>query len=152
MALFDQRKKPQAPPPVKNLQSEYVFQASSPAEDCINIAKIHHREANQLFVGAAQAEAEGRAEEAKLLLDLAVAREGTALEFEKAAKGETGNPIVTEILDWQEDLCNYYVPHTTTFVTGDEPLPEQLLEELKPPEHGRLARAVAWVGSWISHE
>ena len=130
--------------------SDYVFKASSPADDCLEIAAIHHKEANQLFAGARQAEAEGRQEEARLLHDLAVAREATAVEFETAAKGETSDPVVTEILEWQKDLCEKYVPHSLTFVTGNEPPPPQFYEEMKAPEHGLLARAAAWVGSWIA--
>lgn len=117
----------------------------------MEIAAIHHREAKQLFVGARDAEAEGRTEEAKLLHDLAVAREATAVEFEQAAKGEASDPVVTEILDWQEDLSQHYVPHSLSFTTGDEPPPPQFYEEMKPPQRGRLARAVAWVGGWIAH-
>ena len=90
-------------------------------------------------------------EEAKLLKDLAVAREATAFEFELTAQGATSDPIVAEILDWQEDLTGGYVPYKPTFVTGDEPAPEQLIEELKQPKPGPIARAVAWVGGLIAH-
>jgi hypothetical protein len=134
----------------KYQQSDYVFKARSPAEDCLEIAKIHHREAKQLFDNASRAEAEGRLEEAKLLKDLAVARDATAFEFELAAQGETSDPIVAEILDWQEDLSGGYVPYKPTFVTGDEAAPEQLVEELKQPKPGPIARAVAWVGGLIT--
>jgi hypothetical protein len=130
----------------KYQQSDYIFKARSPAEDCLEIAKIHHREAKQLFENASRAEAEGRLEEAKLLTDLAMAREATAAEFESTARGESSDPIVAEILDWQEDLKEGYVPYKPTFVTGDEPAPAQLIEELKQPEPGPIARAVAWVG------
>jgi hypothetical protein len=132
-------------------QSDYIFKARSAAEDCIEIAKIHHREAKQLFENASRAEAEGRLEEAKLLTDLAVAREATAAEFESTARGESSDPIVAEILDWQEDLTEGYVPYAPTFVTGDETAPEQLIEELRKPKPGPIARAVAWVGGLITH-
>ena len=134
----------------KYQQSNYIFKARSPAEDCLEIAKIHHREAKQMFDNARSAEAEGRLEEAKLLTDLAVAREAIAAEFESTARGESSDPIVAEILDWQEDLKEGYVPYKPTFVTGDEPAPEKLIEELKQPKHGFIARAVAWIGSLIS--
>ena len=130
----------------KYQQSDYIFKARSPAEDCLEIAKIHHREAKQLFDNASRSEAEGRLEEAKLLTDLAVAREAIAAEFESTARGESSDPIVAEILDWQEDLKEGYVPYSPTFVTGDEQAPEQLIEELKQPKPGLIARAVAWVG------
>jgi hypothetical protein len=134
----------------KYQQSDYVFKARSAAEDCLEIAKIHHREAKQLFENASRAEAEGRLEEAKLLTDLAVAREATAVEFESTARGESSDPVVAEILDWQEDLSEGYVAYTPTFVTGDEPVPEQLIEELRKPKPGLIARAVAWVGGLIT--
>jgi hypothetical protein len=132
------------------MPSDYTFKARSAAEDCLEVASIHHREAKQLFEGARGAEAEGRREEARLLKDLAEAREATAVEFEKTARGETKDPIVGEILDWQEDLCSSYVPYTPTFVTGDEPAPPQLIEELSQPPLGPLARCVAWVGHWFA--
>ncbi|MGD0546524.1 MAG: hypothetical protein ABR991_01695 [Terracidiphilus sp.] len=147
----NKRQNPSAENERWNQPSDYVFKASSPAEDCLEIANIHHREAKQLFVGAREAEAEGRQEESKLLHDLAVAREATAVEFETAAKGEGSDPVVTEILDWQKDLCQHYVPHSLSFVTGNEPPPPQFYEEVKQPQHGPLARAVGWVGSWIAH-
>jgi hypothetical protein len=135
---------------MKYQQSDYIFKARSAAEDCLEIAKIHHREAKQLFENASRAEAEGRLEEAKLLTDLAVAREATAAEFESTARGESKDPIVAEILDWQEDLSGGYTPYAPTFVTGDEPAPEQLIEELRKPKPGPIARAVAWVGGMFT--
>lgn len=130
--------------------SAYTFKARSASEDCLEVANIHHREAKQLFEGARVAEAEGRREEARLLQDLAEAREATAMEFEKTARGETNDPIVGEILDWQEDLCSSYVPYEPTFVTGKEPAPQQLVEELYQPPPGPIARFVAWVGHWFA--
>jgi hypothetical protein len=139
-----QKEKPVSPP------SDYTFQVNSAADDCLGVANIHHREAKQLFESAEKAEAEGRFEEAHLLKDLAVAREATAVEFEKTARGETKDPIVGEILDWQDDLASSYEPHQFTFVTGDEPAPPQLIEELRQPEPGPLTRCVAWVGHWFA--
>ena len=98
----------------------YSFQGSSPAEESLEIARIHHKEAKQLFEGAKAAEAEGRAEEARLLLDLAVARRERAEEFERVAQGQCGDPIVTEILDWQEDLCETYTPPTLEFHSKED--------------------------------
>jgi len=104
----------------KNLPSDYTFKASSPAEDYLAIASIHHREAKQLLENAQAAQAEDRQEEAKLLMDLAVERRKTAEEFEKAAKGEASDPIVDEILDWQEDLCEGYTPYAPSFFSDEE--------------------------------
>ncbi|MGA9072048.1 MAG: hypothetical protein WB424_17425 [Terracidiphilus sp.] len=139
-----QKQTPAIPPP------EFTSQFKSAAEDCLEVARIHRREAKQLLEGAQAAEAEGRREEARLLKDLAEAREATALEFEKTARGETKDPIVGEILDWQEDLCSAYEPHKLTFVTGNEPAPQQLVEELYQPPPGPLGRFVAWVGHWFA--
>jgi len=135
---------PQSPP------SEYIFQARSVTEDCLAVANIHRREAKQLYEGAQKSEAEGRFEEAHLLKDLAVAREATADEFEKTAWGETRDPIVGEILDWQEDISSTYQPHKLTFITGNEPVPQQLIEELYQPPPGLFTRFVAWVGHWFA--
>jgi hypothetical protein len=134
----------------KKQTPEYEFQFSSSTDQYLEIARIHHREADQLFVGANTAEVEGRKEEAKLLLDLAVARRNTAEEFEKAAKGEGDDPIVAEILDWQEDLCEGYVPYSSTYVPPDDKLPEGWLEKIQPPPLGRVARAVAWIGGLVT--
>jgi hypothetical protein len=134
----------------KQVPSAYIFKGRSAAEDCLEIAHIHHREAKKLFDGARSAEAEGRKEEAKLLNDLAIAREATAVEYEKTARGESSDPIVEEILDWQEDHCHTYVPYQPTFVTGDEPVPEELLAETWQPPPGPLTRLLAWVGHWFA--
>lgn len=131
-------------------QSSYKFKARSASEDCLEVAFIHHKEAKQLFESAQQAETEGRLEEARLLKDLAEAREATAVEFEKTARGETSDPIVGEILDWQEDLCSNFEPYKPTFVTENEPAPLQLVAELYQPPPGPLGRFVAWVGHWFA--
>jgi len=135
---------------VASKPSVYTSQVKSAAEDCLGVALIHHREAKQLFESAQAAEAEGRREEARLLKDLAVAREATAVEFEKTARGETSDPIVGEILDWQDDIGSTYVPYKPTFVTNDEPVPQQLLEELYQPPPGPVGRFVAWIGHWFA--
>jgi hypothetical protein len=130
------------------LPADYASQGSSPTEELREIARIHHREAKELLEHSQQAKAEGREEEAKLLMDLWVAREERAEEFEKAARGEGGDPIVTEILDWQEDLCGNYTPPTMEFFTEEELASQELPEYLQAPPLGRIARAVAWFGSW----
>ena len=135
---------------LQNELPDFSFQGSAQAKEFLDIAKIHHREANKLFEGALAAQAEDRQSEAKLLTELAIARRNTADEFERAARGEGSDPIVKEILDWQEDLSGDYTPYTPTFVTGDEPAPEQLIEELRKPKPGLIARAVAWVGGLIT--
>ncbi|MGD0830214.1 MAG: hypothetical protein ABR907_04675 [Terracidiphilus sp.] len=136
--------------PQKKL-SDYKFKGSSEGEDYHAIARIHYREAKQLLESAQVAKAEERQEEYKLLTDLAIARRETADEFELAANGLAGDPIVAEILDWQEDLCEGYVPHTPIFIAADDnECPTYLAEELKRPDRGPIARAVAWVGNWIS--
>jgi hypothetical protein len=128
----------------------YSFQGSSPADALYDIARIHYREAKQLEDNARTAEAEGRTEEAKLLKDLAIARKATADEFIKAAKGETGDPIVTEILDWQEDLSKNYTPHTPISLPSQGKLPDDFLAEFAPPPQGPIARFMAWIGGWFT--
>ena len=125
----------------------YTFQSNSPAQEYLDVARIHHREAKQLFDSAQAALAEDRQEEARLLTDLAIARRERAEAFERAARGEGGDPIVAEILAGQQ---NTYQPYSPTYVAPDEALPEGWLSEMKPRPLGRIARAVAWIGSWIS--
>jgi hypothetical protein len=134
---------------VQNQEPVYSFQGSSPADELLEIAHIHHREAKQLFESAFAARAEDREEEARLLMDLAIARRERAEEFERAARGEGSDPVVTEILDWQEELSEEYTPYTSTYTPADGELPKGWLEEYKQPHHGLIARAVAWVGSWF---
>src|ERR1035437_6647917 len=90
----------------------YSSQGNLPAKEFLDIARIHYREAKQLLESAQQAQAEGRQEEAKLLTDLAIARRERAEEFERVARGEGSDPIVTEILDYQDDMCKNYTPYT----------------------------------------
>ena len=134
----------------KNQAPVYSFQGSSPADELLEIARIHHKEAKQMYESAHAAEAEERFEEAKLLMDLADARRERAEEFERAARGEGGDPIVSEILEGQEDICLSYKPHTSTYVPEEGGFPEGWLEEIIPPPPGRIARAVAWVGGLIA--
>ena len=126
---------------------DYIFQGNSPAQQYLDVARIHHKEAKQLFERAQAALAEDRQEEARLLTDLAIARRETADAFDRAARGEGGDPIVAEILSGQQ---NTYQPYSPTYIAPDEALPEGWLSEMKPRPLGRIARAVAWIGSWIS--
>jgi acyl-CoA reductase-like NAD-dependent aldehyde dehydrogenase len=135
-------------PQSQDQSSQYAFQGRLPTEELLEIARIHHKEAKELLEHAQEAKAEEREEEAKLLMDLSVAREERAQEFEKAAKGEGGDPIVTEILDWQEDLCGNYTPHSLEFFTEEELASSKLPDELESPPLGRIARFLAWFGSW----
>jgi hypothetical protein len=127
--------------------SAYTFQGSSPADQLLEIARIHHLESKQLLERSRQAQAEDRQEEAKLLLDLSNSNEKRAIQFEKAARGECDDPIVREILDGLEETTPKYTPYAPTLMTEEEllytPVPEK-------PKHGPIARAVAWVGSWVT--
>lgn len=129
--------------------SAYTFQGDSPADEFLEIARIHHREAKQLFDSAEKAFAEDRQEEAKLLMDLAISRRARADEFDRAARGQGGDPIVSEILDSQEEMCTKYTPYAPTFLSKEELVLTKSPDDAKPKQ-GRIARAVAWVGSWIA--
>jgi len=126
------------------------FQGISPTEELLVVARIHHKEAKQLFEHAEEARAEDRQEEAKLLTDLAIARQEMADELDKAARGESGDPIVTELLESEELMCKNYTPKTPTYIAPDAALPPGWLEAIQPPPLGPIARAVAWIGSWIT--
>ena len=65
---------------LQNQAPAYTFLGSSPAEELLVVARIHHKEAKQLFEHAQEAQAEGRQEEAKLLMDLWIARRDMAEE------------------------------------------------------------------------
>jgi hypothetical protein len=130
---------PQNQPPV------YSFQGNSPADELLEIARIHHKEAKELLEHSQQAKAEGREEEAKLLMDLWVAREERAVEFERAARGEGGDPVVNEILDWQEDICETYTPPSLEFFTEEELANSKLPDDLNPPPPGRIDRSLTWL-------
>src|ERR1035437_2709311 len=128
----------------------YKFPGSSPADELLEIARIHHREAKQLLDSARMAEAEGRQEEAKLLMDLAISRRERAEEFEKAARGEGGDPIVTEILDSQQDLLdNYSSVFTPALISLEDLPPATVPKHMQPLPPGRIARAMAWISRQI---
>jgi hypothetical protein len=129
---------------------DYTFLGSSPADEFREVARIHYKEAKQLFDRALQAQAEDRQEEAKLLMDLAISRRARADEFERAARGEGGDPIVSEILDSQEEMKVKFTPYAPTFMSKEELLRTELPADMKPAPLGRIARAVAWIGSWVT--
>jgi acyl-CoA reductase-like NAD-dependent aldehyde dehydrogenase len=128
----------------------YTFQVRSPAEELQEIARMYNKEAKLLFTRAEEALAEDRQEEARLLMDQAIALRARADEFVKAAREEGSDPIVAEILEHQQSQRKNYTSYTPTYAAPDEELPESWLEEEKPRPLGRIARAVAWVGSWIT--
>lgn len=128
----------------------FSFQGNTTAEECLAVARIHHREAKQLFEHAQQAQAEDRQEEARLLTDLAIARRERAEEFERAARGEGSDPIVAEIRDSEPEMFKNYTPNTPTYTAPEGELPPEWLAEMKPPPLGPIARAMAWIGSWIT--
>ncbi len=124
----------------------YTFQGNSPADELLEIARMHHLYAKQLLDRAQTAQAENRQEEAKLLTDLAAAQRERAEEFERAARGEGGDPIVAEILDWQQDQLDHSSPcYTPTFISKEDQFIVKLPEHMKTPPPGRIARAVAWI-------
>jgi hypothetical protein len=127
----------------------YSFQGDSPADELLEIARIHHLDAQQLRQRALVAEAEERHEEAKLLMDLSVSREQRAVEFEKAAKGEGGDPIVAEILDSQEELRDGFAPrYIPSFISREDLFP------LKKPKkkESTLPKPIARLMAWLKYE
>lgn len=130
--------------------SAYTFQGGSPADQFLEIARIHHLEAKQLFENAEKARVADREQEYKLLLDVAASREERAMEFERAAKGECSDPIVNEIIDGLEETREKFTPYAPTFLTEEELVYTPVLDDASRPKHGPFARAVAWVGSWVA--
>jgi hypothetical protein len=128
----------------------YSFLGSSPAEELRIVARIHHKEAKQLFEHAQEAQAEGRQEEAKLLMDLGIARRDRADELDKAAREEIDDPIVAELLESEETMCKNYTSYSPTYTAPEAELPQSWKDELKPRPLGPIARAVAWIGSWVA--
>jgi hypothetical protein len=127
----------------------FTFLGNSPVDELRDIARIHHDESRDLLNRALQAKAEGRLEEASLLKDLSFAREKRAWEFERAAKGETGDPIVTEILDDLEEARENYTPYSAAFVSAHD-LPEMPLpEHMRPRQPGRIGRAISWFANLL---
>jgi len=130
--------------------SAYSFQGRSSSEELLEIARLYQKEAKQLLERAQEALAEDRQEEAKLLKDLAIAQRERADEFEKAAREEGGDPIVAEILRHQQSQRKDHASYTPTYSAPEEELPQSWIDEMKPPPLGPIARAVAWIGSWIA--
>src|ERR1039458_9180625 len=127
----------------------YTFLDSSRADEYREIARIHHKEAKQLLEHAHQAEAEDRREEAKLLMDLSISWEARAEEFEKAARGEGGDPIVTEILESQEEMIEKTsIKYTPEFITGKGLRPARLPKHMQPRPPGPIDRALAKISNW----
>jgi rubrerythrin len=126
----------------------YTFIGTSPGDELLDVARIHRREMKQLLDSAQAAQAEGREQEAKLLLDIAKERRERAEEFEKAARGESSDPVVTEILSDQEEISKSYVPHKSDYAAKLTPEEEEALaclaEYTAPPPPGPIARAFAW--------
>jgi hypothetical protein len=134
----------------RNKAPAYSLPISSPKEELLVIARIHHKEAKQLFERSQQAQAEGLPEEAKLLLDLGIARRDKADELEKAAREEIVDPILAEILDSEPEMFKNYTSNTPTYSAPESELPQSWKDELKPRPLGPIARALAWIGSWIA--
>lgn len=140
----------ESPQPAAAPQPAYSFQGNSPADSFLDIARIHHREAKQLLERAAEAKAEDRQEEYKLLMDIYAEREKTAIDFENAARGEAGDPIVTDILDSLEENREPFVPYAPTFLSEEQLIPEAVPVVKDLSVKGRLLSAVAWVGGLIA--
>jgi len=136
-----------------NLQDQqplYSFQGGSPADELLEIARIHHLEAQQLHQRALEARAEEREEEAKLLMDLSVSREERAVEFEKAARGEGGDPIVAEILDSQEEMRDGFGPrYVPSFIPKEDLFP---LKKFPKEEKSSLPKPIARFLAWLKYE
>jgi hypothetical protein len=130
--------------------SAYTFQGDSPADQYLEIARIHHLEAKQLLERSRASLAEDRQEEAKLLLDLSNTNEKRAIQFEKAARGECDDPIVAEIIDGLDESREKHVAYKPTFLTEEELLHTPLPEDADKPKLNPIIRALAWVGSWVT--
>ena len=133
---------------LRDVKPSYTFIGTSPAAEHLEIARIHYKEAKQMEDNAQTAEAEGRLEEARLLRYLAKSRRQTAQDFEKAAKGEGGDPIVTEILSDQEDMNKNYVPHQSNYevklTAAEKEALDNLSDYIAPPPPGPIQRAITW--------
>lgn len=123
----------------------YTFLGSSPAEKFLELAGLHRKEAGQLRDRAREEEAEGRMQEAKLMLDVAAVREQRALELEQAARGESGDPSVTEVLKGEKEVLEAYVPPTLSFIRPEDLPPPTVPEHMRPLPPGNIDRAWAWM-------
>ena len=133
---------------LRDLKPSYTFIGTPPSAEHLEVARIHYREAKQMEDNARTAEAEGRMEEASLLRDLAKSRRKTAEEFERAARGEGSDPIVTDILSDQEETTKNYVPHKSDYAPkltdAEKEALEKLAEYTEPPPPSPIARAISW--------
>ena len=134
----------------QNQAPAYTFLGGSPAEELLEVALIFQKEAEQLLARAQEALAEDRQEEAKLLIHMAATHRERAEDFQRAARGEGGDPIVAEILDNQQLQRENYTPYTPTYAAPEAELPQSWKDELKPRPLGPIARALAWIGSWVA--
>ncbi len=127
----------------------YTFIGTSPGDELLEVARIHRREVKQMMENAAMAEAEGREQEARLLRDIAKDRQDRAEEFERAARGETKDPVVTEILSDQEETIKNYVPHSSEYAPklsdAEKDALANLAELTEPPPSSPFARAFGWL-------
>jgi hypothetical protein len=132
----------------RDQKPSYTFIGTSPGDELIEVARIHRREAKQMLDNAQIAQAEGREQEARLLKDIAKERLDRAEEFESAARGETKDPVVTEILSDQEETIKGYVPHQSKYeaklTAAEKDALANLAEFIEPPPPSPLARAFGW--------
>jgi hypothetical protein len=127
----------------------YTFQGRSQTDELLDLANLYNKEAKQLHVRAQQALAEDRQEEARLLTDLAKAQQERADQFEKAAWGESGDPLVTEIMNNLQIQRDNNTSSTPTYTAPVEDIPFWV-KEIKPRQLGPIARVLAWIGGWIA--
>lgn len=127
----------------------YTFQGRSQTDELLDLANLYHKEAKQLFVRAQESLAQDRQEEARLLTDLAKAQQERANEFEKAARGESGDPLVAEITNNLQIQRNIDTSSTPTYTAPVEDIPSWVTE-IKPHELGPIARFLAWIGGLIT--
>jgi acyl-CoA reductase-like NAD-dependent aldehyde dehydrogenase len=127
----------------------YTFQGRSQTDELLDLANLYNKEATQLFARAQESLAEDRQEEARLLTDLAKAQQERADEFEKAAWGESGDPLVAEIMNNLQIQSKISTSSTPTYTAPVEDIPSWV-KEIKPQPLGPIARVLAWIGGWIT--
>jgi hypothetical protein len=125
--------------------ASYTFLGTSPAETFRELVVLHLKEAKQLRERAREAEEEGRTEEVKLLLDVAVTREKRAAELELAAKGEADDPSVAEVLDGEKEILVGYEAPTMSFIKPEDLPPATLPAHMRPLPPSNFDRAMDWI-------